>query len=175
MPPATRRIRPPLTVALLAATLLSTTTPLTGQDSTAVAAGEWRVGGSVGVPGLGREAFPPAFTVGVHFTRVPSTGPGLDLSVGTSPYALARAAFILGARGAITFPVEAGSAVLLPGGGVSYVGIAANDGDAALGGHVGAAAIGAGGLRGGLTVHWFGRETWPVWLLELGYQPLRKR
>ena len=175
MSAATRPIRPNLPVSALVAGLAATTTPLMAQDTTAVAAGEWRVGGSVGVPGLGMQAYPTAFTVGVHFTRIPASGAGLDLSLGTSPHAAARAAFILGARGSITLPMEAGPAVVLPGAGVSYVGVAASGREAAFGAHVGAAAIGARGLRGGLTIHWLGRERWPVWLLEVGYQPLRNR
>lgn len=175
MPGASRWIRLPLPIILCALGAAVTAPPLPGQDSTAVSGGEWRAGGSIGVPGFSTAALIPFFSVGLHLTRMPAGPVGIDLAVGTSPYALNLGALVLGARGALTVPVRHESLVILPGAGVSYLDMATQRAEAFMGGHIGAAIITDGGLRKGLTLHWFGNERRPVWLFEVGYQPLRDR
>lgn len=175
MPAARRRIPLTLAILLLALGTAATATPLPGQDSTAVAGSEWRFGGSIGLPGFGREPFVPAFTLGMHLTWMPAGPMGVDLSVGTAPFVLLQGELIVGARGALTLPIRRGSVVILPGAGVSYLGAGAIDPDGLMGGHIGAAVIGGEGMRMGLTLHWLGGESLPVWLFEVGVQPARRR
>ena len=131
-----------LLCALALGSAAPTASPASAQEGDTEAADEWRVGGSLGVPGARLEAFFPAFTVGLHLLHLPPGRVAFDASVGVAPMLLAEGSLALGARSGISFPT-----------GSRPEGI--------FGGYVGGAVVAGSGLRTGVTFHWLG-GSWPV-------------
>lgn len=132
--------------------------------------GEWRFGGSLGIPGTGMQPFPAGFTLGAHALYFPRGLPGFEGSVGFAPLGLAFGGLLMGGRAGITVPLRADSLLVFPSAGVSALGGASRSGvDMGFGlFYAGLATLHISGLRVGATVHWRHWGEGAVWLLEVG-------
>ncbi|MCI0433971.1 MAG: hypothetical protein L0271_10010 [Gemmatimonadetes bacterium] len=165
-------LRAGIVILVLAAT---GTTSVAAQETSDIESDPWFIGGSVGIPGHGREFEPSLFTIAVHGTHVRRGHLGPDLFLGTMPRILFEGIVAIGARADLAWaaPVS-GSVLLLPGAGASFLaGYGGGGGGAEFGGNVGLSAIFLGesssGLRVGMTWHRFDGLDGTVWLLEFGF------
>jgi hypothetical protein len=137
--------------------------------------GDWLVGGSFGVPGYGSHPIPELFTIGIHWTQVRPGQPGPDISIGTMPRVLVEGVAVVGLRAGLALPLALSSGPLvLPSGGVSFIGGAGPGGGGGLVGlNAGIAAVvlgtGPTGPRIGVTWHRFQEVRGAVWLVEFGF------
>ncbi|MGH7445809.1 MAG: hypothetical protein ACREKM_13075 [Longimicrobiales bacterium] len=138
-------------------------------------AGNWLVGGSLGVPGCGVLPLPGLFTVAFHGTAAVPGQVGPDFFVGTMPRALFEGVVLFGARAGLALPVALSSKLLvLPSAGLSLLG-GFDNGTAGgqPGFNAGIAAVVSGsmptGFRTGVTWHRFRGLYETVWLLEVGF------
>lgn len=170
------RVSSRVLVRLVAALAGAVPAAAVAQDSVATHDRGWLTAFSVGVPGLGDEAFPDLFTLGAQFTRVRHARPGADLAFGVLPRALEYGLLAIGLRGGLGLPLVVGrSLTIIPSAGVSaVVAMAAGEGGGIAGAQAGLAAqLGARrGLRVGMTWHQFGEGR--IWLLEVGIARLSR-
>jgi hypothetical protein len=149
--------------------------PGSPQDSSTADPTVWLVGGSIGLPGTGREAIPELFTIGVQATELPTGRAAADFAIGTMPWALAEGVIGLGVRAGLAFPLASSRRlVFLPSIGASLAGVFGSGAGGALPGlNAGLALVVFGdtptGLRVGTTFHRFRDAGFNVWLLELGF------
>ena len=166
-------------IALLITPLVASALDLTAQEPPPAgdslrAPRQWIAGGSVGVPGFGREPFPTMLTVGGHWTQLNIGRLGADFSVGIVPRAFIHGVLAVGARGGVALPVAVSPRMLLlPSGGVSLVGgVGTGGGAGATGFNTGITAVflpaDGAGVRTGITWHRCGDAREALWLLEFG-------
>jgi hypothetical protein len=184
----TLRFAPGPTLSYLAAAALacamSTTeaqeTPA-ARDSVSAWPSGWLVGGSLGVPGYGRQSVPELMTVGLHWTRLQPGRIGGDFAIGTMPRAFVEGVMVLGGRAGVALPLALSPSILvLPSGGVSLIGGAGGGGAGGVAGfNAGVAAVLSGassaGMRVGITWHRFQDTREAVWLLEFGIVRIPRR
>jgi len=144
------------------------------QDTTTAPPSYWLAGASLGMPGSEGDFAPELMTIGTHLTRARPGRLGPDFSIGTMPYALAAGMAVVGVRAGLVLPLRVGPGVmLLPSGGLSFVGVSTGMGAGALAGfNLGGSAIfespGPVGMRAGITWHRFQESRTGIWLVELG-------
>jgi hypothetical protein len=150
--------------------LLGLSAPIARAQDSPTPAPRWAAGLSVGLPGTGTTPLPAQLaTLGVNVTQVTPAHAGIDISVGTIPYAVALGGLVFATRVDAALPMRLRpSLLLLPSAGISLVG---STGGGAGGLNAGLATIlssGHVGLRTGATVHVFANATRPIWLIEVG-------
>src|SRR5689334_1486917 len=146
----------------------------TQPDTVKPAARAWMSGFSLGLPGSSEGAIPQLFTVGASFTQVRPNHLGGDVSIGTMPYVAAYGLIPIGVRVGLALPVNPVPHVLLiPTGGVSFIGAWSPGGGGALAGvNAGGSAVfytGQIGMKTSLTLHHFADTHEAVWLFEWGF------
>lgn len=123
----------------------------------------------MGLPGVGMQPFPGAFTLGAHAHYFPRGIVGFEASLGFAPVSLASG-LLVGGRAGVAVPLRTESLLILPSAGVSVL-AAASRNDLQSGPslpYAGLATLSEGGVRFGATIHWVDMSKAPAWLVEVG-------